>query len=224
MQWVLYGIFPVIAGGMVAAGMHVWWVLRPAKRFRGLDPGAKLAREHRLDDFNEVRDGKWKQRVKALWMRNSWQHNRAQHPIPGVRSLSCLDTHKVETLSRVVRKFDIDGVVDEDAAMLAETIIKVRTLFERLRLFRFKYMTSQWIRRVSGLACLLGVQEAHNIVLTTMLPNHTRRLGCACFRTTLTFISCTPTSCWKFGRTAPRPAHSCSSPPSTHQTSCTATR
>ncbi|KAG2443479.1 hypothetical protein HXX76_001832 [Chlamydomonas incerta] len=82
-QWVLYGIFPVIAGGMVAAGLHVWWVLRPAKRFRGLDPGAKLTREHRLDDFNEV-----------------------------------------ETLSRVMRKFDIDGVVDEDAATLGETIIK----------------------------------------------------------------------------------------------------
>ncbi|KAG2443203.1 hypothetical protein HYH02_009280 [Chlamydomonas schloesseri] len=82
-MWVLYGIFPVIAGGMVAAGLHVWWVLRPAQRFRGMDPGAKLTREHRLDDFNEV-----------------------------------------ETLSRVMRKFDIDGVVDEDAAQLGETIIK----------------------------------------------------------------------------------------------------
>ncbi|KAG2443480.1 hypothetical protein HXX76_001833 [Chlamydomonas incerta] len=80
---VLYGIFPVIAGGMVITAVHYWWVMRPGKLFKDMQPGIKASKIYKLEDFNQV-----------------------------------------ELLSRTMRKFDIDGDVDPDAAVLGETIIK----------------------------------------------------------------------------------------------------
>ncbi|KAG2443454.1 hypothetical protein HXX76_001811 [Chlamydomonas incerta] len=80
---VLYGIFAVIGGGSLICWAHARWAMRPAQKFKGLEPGVKISKVYRLEDFNEV-----------------------------------------EVLSRVMRKFDIDGGVDDDAAALGETIIK----------------------------------------------------------------------------------------------------
>ncbi|KAG2443224.1 hypothetical protein HYH02_009297 [Chlamydomonas schloesseri] len=80
---VLYGIFPVIGGGIVICWAHAWWATRPAKLFKGLEPGVKISKVYKLADFNEV-----------------------------------------EILSRVMRKFDTDDGVDDEAGALGETIIK----------------------------------------------------------------------------------------------------
>ncbi len=82
-QMVLYGIFPVIAGGCAIGALHVWWAMRPAKKFLDLQPGFKASKVHRFEDV-----------------------------------------HEVERLARVMRVFDADGVADEAAAALGETIIK----------------------------------------------------------------------------------------------------
>ncbi|PNW74156.1 hypothetical protein CHLRE_13g587550v5 [Chlamydomonas reinhardtii] len=80
---VLYGIFAVIGGGVVLCWAHAWWATRPAQKFKGLEPGVKISKVYKLDDYTQV-----------------------------------------EVLSRVMRKFDVDGGVDEEAAALGETIIK----------------------------------------------------------------------------------------------------
>ncbi|KAG2443202.1 hypothetical protein HYH02_009279 [Chlamydomonas schloesseri] len=80
---VLYGIFPVIAGAMVIVAVHYWYVMRPAKLFENMQPGMKVSKIYKLQDFNEV-----------------------------------------ELLSRVMRKFDLDGGVEPDAAALGELVIK----------------------------------------------------------------------------------------------------
>nr|ACF39778.1 PAS domain sensory protein FXL1 [Chlamydomonas reinhardtii] len=80
---VLYGIFPVMAGAMGITAVHYWWVMRPAKLFKNMQPGMKASKVYKLDDFNQV-----------------------------------------ELLSRVMRKFDVDGDVEPDAAALGEVVIK----------------------------------------------------------------------------------------------------
>ncbi len=82
-QAVLYGIFPVIAGSSVLCEGYLWWMMRAAKRFKGLQPGTKVHKIYKFDD-----------------------------------------PHDVERLSRAMRKFDIDGEIEEEAAALGETIIK----------------------------------------------------------------------------------------------------
>ncbi|KAG2486668.1 hypothetical protein HYH03_014723 [Edaphochlamys debaryana] len=82
-QNVLYGVFPTVVGGALATWLHLWWYMRPAKKFVGLDMTVKLTKVHKF-----------------------------------------ADVHEVEVLSRVVRKFDIDGVVDEEAAAHGEIIVK----------------------------------------------------------------------------------------------------
>ncbi|KAG2497227.1 hypothetical protein HYH03_004816 [Edaphochlamys debaryana] len=51
---VLYGIFPVIAGGMAVCWLHAWWVMRPARKFKDLEPGVKVAKIHNFSGFMEV--------------------------------------------------------------------------------------------------------------------------------------------------------------------------
>ncbi|KAG2497251.1 hypothetical protein HYH03_004835 [Edaphochlamys debaryana] len=51
---VLYGIFPVIAGGMAVCWLHAWWVMRPARKFKDLEPGVKVAKIHKFSGFMEV--------------------------------------------------------------------------------------------------------------------------------------------------------------------------
>ncbi|GFR46156.1 hypothetical protein Agub_g7683, partial [Astrephomene gubernaculifera] len=82
-QNVLYGIFPVILGSLCLCYIIVRLSSRPARKFVGLPPGAKLRKIHRFESV-----------------------------------------HEVERLARVMRRFDIDGVVDETSAALGETIIK----------------------------------------------------------------------------------------------------
>lgn len=38
----LYALFPVIAGGMALAALHMWAVMRPAAKFKDLPPSVKL--------------------------------------------------------------------------------------------------------------------------------------------------------------------------------------
>ncbi|GFR46148.1 hypothetical protein Agub_g7674, partial [Astrephomene gubernaculifera] len=80
---VLYGIFPVILGSLCLCYIIVRLSSRPARKFVGLPPDAKLRKIHRFESV-----------------------------------------HEVERLARVMRRFDIDGVVDETSAALGETIIK----------------------------------------------------------------------------------------------------
>ena len=55
LQYVLYGIFPVIIGGMGINAAHVWWVMRPAKRFVELaDRTADVRAVRRVHVFSEV--------------------------------------------------------------------------------------------------------------------------------------------------------------------------
>ncbi|KAG2486667.1 hypothetical protein HYH03_014722 [Edaphochlamys debaryana] len=82
-QNVLYGMFPTVVGGALVAWAHLWWTMRPAKKFLGLDMTVKLTKVHKFSSVYEV-----------------------------------------ELLSRVMRHFDIDGVVNEDAASQGEIIIK----------------------------------------------------------------------------------------------------
>lgn len=53
-QNVLYGIFPVMAGAMGITAVHYWWVMRPAKLFKNMQPGMKASKVYKLDDFNQV--------------------------------------------------------------------------------------------------------------------------------------------------------------------------
>ncbi len=41
-QTVLYALFPVMAGGMGVAAVHMWAVMRPAAKFKDLLPSVKL--------------------------------------------------------------------------------------------------------------------------------------------------------------------------------------
>ncbi|GLC68270.1 hypothetical protein PLESTF_000670100 [Pleodorina starrii] len=80
---VLYGIFGAIALGMALTALYVWWAMRPARKFRDLQPGVKLSKVHKFESVYEV-----------------------------------------ERLARVMRKFDRDDLVEEDAAALGEAVIK----------------------------------------------------------------------------------------------------
>ncbi|GIL74346.1 hypothetical protein Vretifemale_4273, partial [Volvox reticuliferus] len=86
--YVLYGIFPVLAGGIVVCGVHAWWAMRPARKFED------------LPSFRDVRV----------------QKHRFAH------------VHEVELLSRVMRRLDADGGVEEDAAMLGDAVIRAGML------------------------------------------------------------------------------------------------
>ncbi len=50
----LYGIFPVIAGSSVLCAGYVWWMLRAAKRFKGLQPGFKVRKIYKFEDAHDV--------------------------------------------------------------------------------------------------------------------------------------------------------------------------
>ncbi|KAG2446966.1 hypothetical protein HYH02_008120 [Chlamydomonas schloesseri] len=53
-SYVLYGIFPVIVGGMGFIAAHVWWVMRPAKRFAEVaDRTADIRAVRRVHVFSE---------------------------------------------------------------------------------------------------------------------------------------------------------------------------
>ncbi|KAG2432252.1 hypothetical protein HXX76_009170 [Chlamydomonas incerta] len=53
-MFVLYGIFPVIVGGMAFIAAHVWWVMRPATRFAELaDRTADVRAVRRVHVFSE---------------------------------------------------------------------------------------------------------------------------------------------------------------------------
>ncbi|KAG2423294.1 hypothetical protein HXX76_015443 [Chlamydomonas incerta] len=80
---VLYGVWPVVAGGMALCAAHGWWAMRPAKKFKDLDPGTKLTKVHKF-----------------------------------------ADPYEVEVLARVMREWDIDGVVEQEAARHGEVVIK----------------------------------------------------------------------------------------------------
>ncbi|GLI70439.1 hypothetical protein VaNZ11_015349 [Volvox africanus] len=87
--YVIYGIFPVLSGGLVVCGAHAWWAMRPASKFED------------LRSFRDVR-------VQKL--------HRFAH------------VHEVELLSRVMRRLDGEGGVEEDAAMLGDAIIRAGML------------------------------------------------------------------------------------------------
>ena len=52
-QNVLYGIFPVVAGGAAASAAWLVWKRRPLEKFRHMPLGAKLAKLHRFSDPGE---------------------------------------------------------------------------------------------------------------------------------------------------------------------------
>ncbi|EFJ46271.1 hypothetical protein VOLCADRAFT_93382 [Volvox carteri f. nagariensis] len=87
--YVLYGIFPVLVGGIVVCLAHAWWAMRPARKFEEL-PSFRDVRVQKLHRFAHV--------------------------------------HEVELLSRVMRRFDRDGDVDEDAAALGDAVIRAGML------------------------------------------------------------------------------------------------
>ncbi|KAG2431591.1 hypothetical protein HYH02_013284 [Chlamydomonas schloesseri] len=51
---VLYALFPVIAGGMGIAAVHIWAVMRPAAKFKDLPPSVKLQKVHKFESMDEV--------------------------------------------------------------------------------------------------------------------------------------------------------------------------
>ncbi|GLC59118.1 hypothetical protein PLESTB_001450200 [Pleodorina starrii] len=81
--FVLFGTGPVTVGGMLVTALYVWWAMRPARKFRDLQPGVKLSKVHKFESVYEV-----------------------------------------ELLARVMRTFDRDGLVEEAASVLGDTIIK----------------------------------------------------------------------------------------------------
>ncbi len=50
----LYGIFPVIAGSSVLCMGNLWWMIRAAKRFKGLQPGVKVHKIYKFEDPHDV--------------------------------------------------------------------------------------------------------------------------------------------------------------------------
>ncbi|PNW79942.1 hypothetical protein CHLRE_08g373200v5 [Chlamydomonas reinhardtii] len=53
-ETVLYALFPVIAGGMALAALHMWAVMRPAAKFKDLPPSVKLQKVHKFESMEEV--------------------------------------------------------------------------------------------------------------------------------------------------------------------------
>lgn len=53
-QYVLYGIFAVIAGGAVLCAGRVWWAMRAAKKFAGVSGFADVRALRKVHKFDEV--------------------------------------------------------------------------------------------------------------------------------------------------------------------------
>ncbi|GLI61938.1 hypothetical protein VaNZ11_004468 [Volvox africanus] len=51
---VLYGIFPTIAAGCVVCAVHAWWAAWPARKFRGLAVGVRVAKIHKFRRVEDV--------------------------------------------------------------------------------------------------------------------------------------------------------------------------
>jgi hypothetical protein len=157
--------------------------------------------------------------------------------------------HQVELLSRVMRRFNSDGEVEEDAAALGDAVIRVGgrpsgrpdwllligllLVIERTLILPMPRCTlGRRVRTVQS-----NRQRTREVTWTMVtstpptpprssalrgpvpgrrpLPRPSRRPACSPSLTHPSCTCCTPTSCWRCGGTAPRPARSCSWRPST---------
>ncbi|KAG2484238.1 hypothetical protein HYH03_016973 [Edaphochlamys debaryana] len=53
-NYVLYGIFPVVIGSWAVVGLHIWWRMRPAQKFKDLEPNTKLGKIHKFESAADV--------------------------------------------------------------------------------------------------------------------------------------------------------------------------